>query len=324
MAHPIKKQKTMKERNSLTEFMEQLIRSLKEEERYSTAHIYRSTLNAFTRFNKSENIRFSQLERSKLKQFENHLRRKGCSWNTVSTYMRTLRSTYNKAVDEGMAQENARLFRHVYTGVKANIKRALEAPDINRLLNSVPLHPLSPELIKSRAWITLMFLFRGMPFVDLAHLHKKDLQGSFITYRRHKTGTPLIVKIPQEALPLIEQFKDNDPQSPYLLPILSGDKSGEKAYTEYQHALRKLNRDLKQLGTYCGIRSRISSYTLRHTWATLAKYCHFSEQLISEALGHSSVKVTKTYLKSFKDEELSKANEVIIKHINKCNSGNKK
>lgn len=310
----------MKEKNSLTKFMEQLIRTLKEEERYSTAHIYQSTLNAFIRFNKTEKIRFNQLERSKLKQFENHLRHKGCSWNTVSTYMRTLRSTYNKAVDEGLTPENTRLFRHVYTGVKANIKRALEAGDMKRLLNVSPLHPLSPELKKSRVWVTLMFLFRGMPFVDLAHLHKKDLQGSFITYRRHKTGTPLRVKIPHTAMKLIEQYRNNDPYSPYLLPILSGDKSGEEAYTEYQHALRKLNHELKQLAIHCGIRPSISSYTLRHTWATLAKYCHLSQQLISEALGHSSVKVTETYLKSFKDEELNRANEVIIRHINKCNN----
>lgn len=60
----------------------------------------------------------------------------------------------------------------------------------------------------------------------------------------------------------------------------------------------------------------MSSHTSRHTWATLAKYCHFSEQLICDALGHSSTKVTETYLKSFKNDELDKANKVIINHIN--------
>jgi len=57
------------------------------------------------------------------------------------------------------------------------------------------------------------------------------------------------------------------------------------------------------------------TYTSRHTWATLAKYCHFSEQLICDALGHSSTKVTETYLKSFKNDELDRANKVIINHI---------
>ena len=67
--------------------------------------MYQSTLNAFMLFCKTDAIRFNQMERSRLKQFENHLRNKGCTWNTVSTYMRTLRSIYNKAVDDGLAEE---------------------------------------------------------------------------------------------------------------------------------------------------------------------------------------------------------------------------
>lgn len=306
----------MKGKSNLTQFMGQLIQSLKEEERFSTAHIYQSTLNALTLFCKTDIIRFSQLECSKLKQFEIHLRNKECSWNTVSTYMRTLRSTYNKAVDDGLIPEKPRLFRHVYTGVKANTKRALDAKDMSKLLNAQLTQPLSQGMEESRAWITLMFQLRGMPFVDLAHLHKKDLQDSVLSYRRHKTGTLLTVEIPPVAMSLIEQYKNTDPDSPYLFPILSGHRKSEEEYVEYQHALRKLNYDLKQLAIYCGIKPKVSSYTSRHTWATLAKYCHFSEQLICDALGHSSTKVTETYLKSFKNDELDKANKVIISHIN--------
>ena len=178
----------MKKKSNLTLFMKQLIRSLKEEERFSTAHIYQSTLNAFMLFCKTDAIRFNQMERSRLKQFENHLRNKGCTWNTVSTYMRTLRSIYNKAVDDGLAEEKPRLFRHVYTGVKANTKRALDAKDMSKLLSASLPRPLPQSMKESRAWITLMFLLRGMPFVDLAHLRKTDLQDSVISYRRHKTG----------------------------------------------------------------------------------------------------------------------------------------
>ena len=266
-------------------------------------------------FCKTDAIRFNQMERSRLKQFENHLRNKGCTWNTVSTYMRTLRSIYNKAVDDGLAEEKPRLFRHVYTGVKANTKRALDAKDMSKLLSASLPRPLPQSMEESRAWITLMFLLRGMPFVDLAHLRKTDLQDSVISYRRHKTGTLLTVEIPPAAMNLIKRYQNTDSASPYLLPILSGNQKSEEEYAEYQHALRKLNYDLKQLAVYCGIKLNVSSYTSRHTWATLAKYCHFSEQLICDALGHSSTKVTETYLKSFKNDELDRANKVIINHI---------
>lgn len=206
----------MKKKSNLTLFMKQLIRSLKEEERFSTAHIYQSTLNAFILFCKTDAIRFNQMERSRLKQFENHLRNKGCTWNTVSTYMRTLRSIYNKAVDDGLAEEKPRLFRHVYTGVKANTKRALDAKDMSKLLSASLPRPLPQSMEESRAWITLMFLLRGMPFVDLAHLRKTDLQDSVISYRRHKTGTLLTVEIPPAAMNLIKRYQNTDSASPYL------------------------------------------------------------------------------------------------------------
>ena len=67
----------MKERPNLTQFMEQLIRALKEEERFSTAHIYQSTLNALRLFCKADVIRFNQMDRSRLKQFESHSAQQG-------------------------------------------------------------------------------------------------------------------------------------------------------------------------------------------------------------------------------------------------------
>ena len=57
------------------------------------------------------------------------------------------------------------------------------------------------------------------------------------------------------------------------------------------------------------------TYTLRHTWATLAKYCQVPEEIISEGLGHSSLEVTRSYLKSFEGDELAKANRIIIDYI---------
>ena len=63
------------------------------------------------------------------------------------------------------------------------------------------------------------------------------------------------------------------------------------------------------------------TYTARHTWATLAKYCEIPEEVISEGLGHSSLEVTRTYLKRFENEKLNKANKIIFDYVFK---GNKK
>ena len=312
----------MRNKKKFNEFMNKTIEELKDEKRYGTAHIYQSTLNAFSEFCGCKIVYFHQLNRANLKEFETYLRDKQLSWNTVSTYMRTLRATYNKAVDKKIITENSRLFHHVYTGVKNDIKRALEVEEINKLLNEVPLKKLPEDLIRCRVWANLMFQLRGMPFVDLTHLHKSDLKGNTLSYRRYKTGGQMIVDIPITAMKLINKYQNTNQDSPYLFPILSGTKTGEDLYTEYQQALRTMNYNLGRLAKKCGVATKVSSYTTRHTWATLAKYCNFSEQLICEAFGHSSVKVTETYLKNFKNEEIKKANDAIILYVS--NNGKKR
>ena len=60
------------------------------------------------------------------------------------------------------------------------------------------------------------------------------------------------------------------------------------------------------------------TYTARHTWATTAFHTKVTVGVISNALGHSSVKVTETYLKPFENEALDKANKKIIAYVKKC------
>ena len=256
----------MRKKKKFNEFINKTIEELKEEKRYSTAHIYQSALNAFCEFCGCKVVYFHQLNRSTLKEFETYLRNKQLSWNTVSTYMRTLRGAYNKAVDQRITAENSRLFNHVYTGVKNNIKRALEVEEINKLLNEIPLKKLSKELIQCRVWANLMFRLHGIPFVDLAHLHKSDLKGNILSYRRHKTGRQMIVEVSETTMTLINKYQNTNQNSPYLFPILSGSKTGEELYTEYQQALRTMNYNLDRLAKKCGVSAKVSSYTLRHKW----------------------------------------------------------
>ena len=62
-----------------------------------------------------------------------HLRSRGCSWNTVSTYLRTFRAVYNRAVDLGKAPYVPHLFRSVYTGTRTDHKRALCDEDMKKV-----------------------------------------------------------------------------------------------------------------------------------------------------------------------------------------------
>lgn len=301
--------------NVLT-FMKEVADGLQMGGNFGTAHVYRSSLNAIIAYCGGEDFTFNEITPEWLKGFEIHLRKRKCSWNTVSTYMRILRAVYNRAVDNNEAKYIPRLFRYVYTGTRAEHQRALETGDVEKIFAGlILLSGVNPAMQRARHFFILMFLMRGMPFVDLAYLRKSDLHGNVITYRRRKTGRPLSVTLTNEAMRIVRMYMNQDVHSPYLFSFLRSPEGTMEAYREYQLALRSFNRQLLILGEFLGIPNRLSSYTARHTWATTAYYCEVHPGIISQAMGYSSITVTETYLKPFQNKKIDEANKLIIDFI---------
>ena len=59
------------------------------------------------------------------------------------------------------------------------------------------------------------------------------------------------------------------------------------------------------------------TYLARHTWATLAYHSGVPVGLISQSLGHSSIRVTMTYLKPFDAEVIDRINRQVISLVKK-------
>ena len=271
---------------------------LREEGRYSTAHVYKNALFSFSVFCGTCNVSFRQITRESLRLYGQYLYENGLKLNTISTYMRMLRSIYNRGVEAGNAPFVPRLFHEAYTGIDVCQKRALTAAELHRLLFD---DPRSERLRRIQDIASLLFQLCGMSFADLAHLEKSALENNILRYNRIKTKTPMSVEVLDSAMVKIDRLRSvrkSQPGCPdYLLDILCGDKSrkDEKAYREYQSALRWFNNSLKELARALHLKSPVTSYTLRHSWATIAKYQGVSIEMISEALGHKSIKTTQTY-----------------------------
>ena len=303
-------------------FMKQVARGLQVEGNFGTAHVYRSSLNAIIAYRGKSDFFFSEVTSEWLKGFEVHLRNRGCSWNTVSTYMRTFRAVYNRAVNLRKASYVPYLFRFVYTGTRADHKRALADDDMKKIfVNLSRKAGVSLPVRQAQELFILMFLLRGMPFVDLAYLRKSDLRDNVITYRRRKTGHPLSVTLTPEAMILIKKYMNRDSSSPYLFSFLKSREGTKEAYREYQLALRSFNQRLMLLGELLGLGDKLSSYTARHTWATTAYYCEIHPGIISEAMGHSSITVTETYLKPFQDKKIDEANKQVLDFVKRAVGG---
>ncbi|WP_162533266.1 site-specific integrase, partial [Bacteroides faecis] len=187
-------------------FMKQVADGLQMEGNFGTAHVYRSSLNAIIAYHGKGDFTFNEVTPEWIKGFEIHLRGRGCSWNTVSAYLRTFRAVYNRAVDCRGAVYVPHLFRSVYTGTRADRKRALDTEDIQKVFTKLPQSPaVTSDIRRAQELFVLMFLLRGLPFVDLAYLRKSDLRDNVITYRRRKTGRPLSVTLTSEAMAILKR-----------------------------------------------------------------------------------------------------------------------
>jgi integrase len=85
-------------------------------------------------------------------------------------------------------------------------------------------------------------------------------------------------------------------------------KGGEDAVTvkkKTQYTTRAINKRMAEIGKRLGI-SHISTYTARHSYATVLKRSGANIAYISESLGHNSLQTTETYLASFEKEERQK------------------
>ena len=303
----------------LSPYMKSVIERLTADKKRPAVHTYNATLNSFTKFfggqGTEEMLVTDVFTAGKLKEYEAWLRSRNASWNTVSTYMRVLKAVYNRVVEAKSLKYDARLFDSVYTKVEEQSKRSHTEEQMNTLLHT-DFEKLPEDVQNVLAYFLLMFLFRGMPFIDMAYLRKQDLKEHCITYCRHKTGKKMVVRIPHEATALFEKCRNKKTDSGYLFPILDETtENDKKLYENYRQALRTFNRKLAKMAALLLPGTNISSYTARHTWATLAFYSGIPIGIISKALGHSSIKVTETYLKPFENEKVDAANDELIMSV---------
>lgn len=273
-----------------------------------SARNLRCTLSSFAEFLHGRDIVFSMLDEVVVGEYADWLSKRGITSNSSSFYMRNLRSVYNRAVrEEGVVQTFP--FRHVYTGIDKTAKRSVDEDVIIRL-KELELSD-TPGLSLARDLFLFSYCTRGMSFVDIAYLRRKNIHNGYICYIRRKTGHPLSVRIEPEVQAIINRYRNVTANTPYLFPIL---RTEDKAlsYKQYQTGLRYYNKQLKKLASLLGGDILLTSYTSRHTWASTARKHNVPVAVISDGMGHSSEKTTLIYLSSIDTSVIDRANAELV------------
>ncbi|WP_448781098.1 phage integrase SAM-like domain-containing protein [Bacteroides congonensis] len=275
-----------------------------------TAAAYHSTRVSLEKYmhmlsGRKADIKIEDIDYNYVIGYEGFLYSQGLAENTVNYYLRNFRTIYNSAIREGYKPKNDHPFIYIHAKPCKTIKRAINREEMKELF-SLSLPDYS-EMAFSRDLYLFSFYAQGMAFVDIAFLKRKNIHSGILSYYRHKSKQLIHVVVTPQMLSLIDKYAN---ASEYVFPIIDSALS-TPVYDQYRLALRRINRHLKKMASALNIDVPLTTYTARHTWATLARESGAPISIISAGLGHTSEEMTRVYLKEFDQDAIAQVNRIV-------------
>lgn len=296
-----------KDRTNAINFFDEIIDELVSSGRLGNANAYKEAKNSLVRFSGTE-IMFKDITPEFLEKFEVYLRLNGNEDGGIAFKMRELRALFNTAI------RRKHITREIYPFEEYKIsklktkktKKALSIEDFKKI-KEVDLSD-RPDLIEAYNYAMFSFYTRGMNFTDMVHLKWEDIQDGRIYYVRSKTKGQFSIQVTEKIQQILDYYKAQDRKTGYVFPILLSESMTHQQIANRKHkVISRYNRKLKIIAKLAEVDKEISSYTFRHSFATILKKTGTSTDIISELMGHSDVKVTMTYLKEFENDILDDA-----------------
>jgi integrase/recombinase XerD len=300
------------------------IQDLRSEKRFGYASSFESTLRAIKEFHTGKSFNFNprkdkvetrekeylngkplnfvDITPSWLKRFENWMQESGKSKSTIGIYVRNIRVVFNLAIKEHKVKAEYPFDKHTPKSANGR-KLALTAHQISLIANFETKHPQEQFY---RDIFMFSFLGNGMNLSDIARLKYSHISDNEIYFIREKSKNENLKEV-EIRVPVTLNIQNIINKhgnkvigfDAYIFPVLKEDWTEERKYAEIKQLTKQVNKYVRRIALSVGINEKISSYTARHSWATISKNSGTSTEFIKEALGHSSVAVTENYLKSF-------------------------
>ncbi len=277
--------------------------------RISTADIFRALLRAMREFS-TRTLQYQDISPSWLMRFEDFMRVQGKSQTTIAIYLRALRGIFNRAKADGIIKEMQYPFGQGRFVIQEGSGRKM-ALSIKQIGAIVKFDDGKESTAKYRDYWLFLYLCNGLNVADFVNLRYRDIQNGELCYVRQKTRhrTKSLRPIRAIVVPLMQEIIrkwGNEPApNNFIFPILDGTETAVQLKTKTKTLTRSINRRMEKIADALGI-GHISTYTARHSFATVLKRAGANIAYISESLGHSDIKTTENYLASFEREEREK------------------
>lgn len=316
------------------EFLEIRIKELKAKDRFGSARNSEGTLDILKKFKSNlSKLQFPDIDLKFMEDLEFFLKNKGYKNSSIGIIMRDIRGTLNEAINRGIGCKESYPFSCIYGAHKAYKISKLETKSRKRFISNAFLKKMydtnfdEPHLNWAKNLFLFSFFSSGINFKDMAflkasniksRLDKNDVAREYIEFLRSKTHERIEVPVTTQVKELLNWFKTNYPRKKnFLLPIITNfNLKGEELNYHIISRRKRFNMHLKTIATnleFPDAIQDITSYFARHSYATSLLRNGISVEKISQALGHSDIKTTQTYLAGFDEDEIALANEMLLK-----------
>ncbi len=303
--------------DTVNEAIQTKMKALMAQGKINSFYRYRSTLHGIERFSEGRKLTFDSITPTWLKKCESFWAKEGKNSTSIHIYMKTLKSIFNAAIEDGLIREiNSPFGKNAYS-IPASSSRKMALS--KKHIEAIKEWKGDKEVEYWRDLWMFSYLCNGINFRDMLFLKYKDISDDEIIYIRSKTAHS------HKQAKIIRA-----PISPYMREIMERSGNGAEGKADkfiFRHAkggekplkvsllVRKVisscNAAMKTLASDLNIPA-FSTYSARHSFATVLKRCGTDISFISESLGHSSIAMTENYLAGYDKEERRRFAENLI------------
>ena len=181
-----------------------------------------------------------------------------------------------------------------------NDKRALKSEEIHKIISAIALNPNSPLMLKRDMMMVHLLLFLGLRKGEFISLQEEDLDmdRKLITTRAETSKSKRSRSIPIHPTLLfyIKEYLMEKNRLEYTTEFLIVSTTEDKGLSVHglKHWVEKLNK-------LSGVKFHLHQF--RHAFACNAAKTNMQIIKIRDLMGHRSIKMTETYLRSMTIED---------------------
>ena len=303
---------------SFTDFANEFIKGMINQNRDNSASCYNLSVLSLKKYIGKENIFFKDLT-SRL--IENWIESMSNSARMKSMYPSCIRAIFNEAIrkyndyDLDMIKIRTNPFMRVKIP-KQRIaeKRSVDVAIIKSIFTKEIICDGVSRVEFAKDAAMLIFCLAGINAADLYDMKESALNRTTwkLCYNRKKTrdksdtGAYMEITVPELIRPLFDKYEcDNGSLFAF-----------SKRFSNERWFVKSINLGLKLICEELEIKENITTYTFRHSWATIAQNnCGATTEMVAFALNHASVhRITEGYIR--KDySPIDKLNKKVIDFV---------